>query len=78
MSEQKTIQSQPGLRLLQADRTAVLSAKIIDDLVESNHVVRVVWGYCLKLDLSPLYENIRTLEDQLGRPPYDPKILFAL
>jgi transposase len=37
-----------------------------------------VWQYVEALDLSPLYQAIKATEDHVGRPPIDPRILFAL
>lgn len=68
----------PSLRFLEADRTLEIPAKIVDELVDANHVVRVIWDYCLQLDLTPLYERMKTFEQSPGRPPYDPRVLFSL
>lgn len=67
-----------GLRLMEANREREVSAKTIDELVGEEHVVRWVWEYCLGLDLSSLYQDIRAREGHSGRPPYDPLVLFAL
>ena len=68
----------PKPRYLKANRHSLLSARTIDDLVDVNHVVRIVWDYCLELDLTPLYDAIQSVERSAGRPPYDPRVLFAL
>ena len=68
----------PKPRYLKANRHSLLSARTIDDLVDVNHVVRIVWDYCLELDLTPLYDAILSVERSAGRPPYDPRVLFAL
>jgi len=52
--------------------------KRIDELVPSNHLVRLVWELVQGLDLTPLYAQIRALEGHAGRPPIDPRILVAL
>jgi transposase len=67
---------QPRLRV--PDRQQLLSAKIIDDLLEANHPARAVWSYVLKLDLSPLYDRIRARSGLAGRPAIDPQVLVAL
>lgn len=67
-----------GLRLQEANRRQLLKAKIVDDLVDEEHVVRRLWTYCEQLDLSSFYENIQTFDRNVGRPPYDPRVLFAL
>ncbi|MFN2441287.1 MAG: transposase, partial [Thermoanaerobaculia bacterium] len=40
--------------------------------------VRAVWAFVERMDLTPFYESIRSLEGELGRPATDPKLLFAL
>jgi transposase len=46
-------------------------------LVASDHRVRLVWQYCESLDLTPLYQRIKSTQAQAGRNPIDPRILFA-
>jgi len=53
-------------------------ATSLDQLVPSDHRVRVVWAYVDSLDFSPLYRKIRAVEGQAGRDAVDPKILMAL
>jgi transposase len=50
----------------------------LNELVPSDHRVRVVWAYVDSLDLSALYAKIRAVEGQAGRDAVDPKILMAL
>jgi transposase len=50
----------------------------LDDLVEQDHPVRLVWTYTGSLDLSELYARIKAVEGQPGRDPIDPRILLAL
>ena len=50
----------------------------LDDLVPPEHPVRVIWDYALQADLSALYQRIKAVEGHSGRPPIDPRILFAL
>lgn len=50
----------------------------LDDCVPSDHRVRLVWRYVESLDLSPLYQQIRAVEGEVGRNAIDPKILMAL
>lgn len=67
-----------SLRFLEADRTLEITAKTVDELVDADHVVRVIWDYCLQLDLTPLYARMKTFKRSPGRPPYDPRVLFSL
>lgn len=50
----------------------------LDQLIDSEHRVRVVWQYVESLDLSELYSQIKATDDNVGRTPVDPQILFAL
>lgn len=50
----------------------------LDQLVPDDHRVRLVWQYCESLDLSPLYQRIKSRQGNVGRNPIDPRILFAL
>lgn len=50
----------------------------LDQLIDSEHRVRVIWQYVESLDLSELYEPIKATLSNVGRDPIDPQILFAL
>ena len=50
----------------------------LDEMIPQEHPVRVIWDYALKADLTPLYQRIKAVERHSGRPPIDPRILFAL
>jgi transposase len=50
----------------------------LDEMIPQEHPVRVIWDYALKADLTPLYQRIKAVERHAGRPPIDPRILFAL
>lgn len=50
----------------------------LEQLVPDDHRVRLVWQYCESLDLSPLYQRIKSRQGNVGRNPIDPRILFAL
>lgn len=50
----------------------------LEELIPEEHRVRTVWAFVLGMDLSPLYEAIRSVEGRAGRPPIDPAILMAL
>jgi len=53
-------------------------AASLDELIPQEHPVRVIWDYALQADLSSLYHQIKAVERHAGRPPIDPRILFAL
>jgi transposase len=50
----------------------------LDQLIEADHRVRMVWAYAESCDLSSLYREIRAVEGSGGRDAVDPRILFAL
>jgi transposase len=47
----------------------------LDEVIEEEHDVRIVWDFVLGMDLSPL---IQSVAGGAGRPPIDPAILVAL
>jgi transposase len=55
-----------------------LRACDLEALIAEDHPVRTVWAFVEGIDLSPLYQAIRAVEGQAGRPPIDPAILVAL
>jgi transposase len=50
----------------------------LDQVIEPDHPARSVWRFVEGLDLSLLYDRIRSRENTPGRPPTDPRILVAL
>lgn len=50
----------------------------LETFIRADDRVRIVWRYVEKLDLEPLYQEIRTLEGSAGRDAIDPRILLAL
>jgi transposase len=50
----------------------------LEDLLDTDHQARVVWDFCLGLDLQPLYEPIRSREGGPGRAAIDPRLCVAL
>jgi transposase len=66
-------------RLRTANRQQVVfRAAALDELIPPDHPARTVWEYVEGLDLSSLYQSIKAVEGNAGRPPIDPKILMAL
>jgi len=66
-------------RLRQVDRQqVVMRATSLDSLLPDDHRARVVWEYVRGVDISPLYEDIRSVEGRAGRDATDPQILLAL
>jgi transposase len=66
-------------RYLRADRSQTRWDFIdVEALLPSDHRARIVWSFVESLDLSPLYDAIRSREGGAGRPPPDPAVVLAL
>jgi len=66
-------------RFIRADRFQMRWDMIdLEALLPSDHRVRVVWEFVETLDLSALYDAIKSREGEPGRPPPDPAVLLAL
>lgn len=66
-------------RVKSPDRTQVdPNPKKLDDLIPADHKVRLVWELVQSLDLSPLYAEIKAVENHAGRSAIDPPVLVAL
>jgi transposase len=66
-------------RFIRADRVQTRWDFVdLEALLPSDHRARVVWGFVETLDLSPLYDAIKSREGEPGRPPPDPAVLLAL
>src|SRR5215472_12460250 len=68
----------PPPRLRQPDRQQILPAMPLEDLLDTDHQARVVWDFCLGLDLQPLYDAIRSRAGGPGRAAIDPRLCVAL
>lgn len=73
-----TPQRKPKPRLRCVDRQRVIPAMPLENLLDEDHQARLVWEYALGVDLSPLYDKIRSVEGGPGHPALDPRIGFAL
>lgn len=79
MNTPSNAQQRGQARTQRPERTQVeMQFFSLDQLVEKDHRVRLVWQYCESLDLSPLYRDIKATKVNRGRTPIDPRILFAL
>jgi len=66
-------------RFLRADRSQTrLDFIDLEGLLPSDHRARIVWSFVESLDLSPLYDAIKSREGSAGRPPPDPAVVLAL
>jgi transposase len=73
-----TGQPKPKPRLRCVDRQQVIPAMPLENLLDEDHQARLVWEYALGVDLSRLYDKIRSVEGGPGHPALDPRIGFAL
>jgi transposase len=66
-------------RVLRPNRAQLeLRPTDLEGLLAEDHRARAVWEFVEGLDLTPLYERIRSVEGHAGRPAIDPAILVAL
>lgn len=66
-------------RVLRPNRAQLeLRPTDLESLLPEDHRARAVWDFVEGLELSPLYERIRSIEGHAGRPAIDPAILMAL
>ena len=68
----------PAPRLRTIDRQQIIPAMPLENLLDSDHQARLVWDFCLGLDLTPLYDAIRSRVGGPGHPAIDPRICVAL
>src|SRR4051812_4630619 len=68
----------PPPRLRRVDRQQLLPAMTLEELLEPDHPARKVWAYVQALDLSLLYDRIRSRLGGPGDYATDPRILVAL
>jgi transposase len=55
-----------------------LIPSLLEDLLPKDHLARSVWGYVDSLDLSLVLSKIQAVENHVGRPATDPKILLSI
>lgn len=65
-------------RRLAERRQVELRAVDLDELIPSDHRVRLVWEFVEGLDLAALHGAIKAVEGRPGHPPADPRILVSL
>ena len=68
----------PAPRFHAPDRSLVADPKTIDELIPPDDKARLVWALVEGIDLTPLYQEIKSVEGHAGRPATDPRILVAL
>jgi transposase len=69
----------PLPRLKRPDRSRVdPHPKTIEELIPEDHPARLVWELVQDLDMTALYEKIKSVEGHAGRPATDLQVLVAL
>jgi transposase len=68
----------PPPRLRTVDRQQIIPAMPLEHLLDGDHQARLAWDFCLGLDLTPLYDRIRSRLGGPGHPALDPRIGVAL
>jgi len=76
----KTPRQQRGRARVQLPQRQQIEIQMlaIDQMLEADHRVRLVWAYAEACDLTELYDRIQAVEHHVGRDPIDPRLLFAL
>jgi transposase len=74
---QSTAAGKPRLRIAIRDQIEVRWASL-DDLLDADHPVRIVWAAVCKLDLSSWLNDIKAVERHVGRDATDPRLLLSL
>src|SRR5436190_9837804 len=77
-SEERIMSERPAPRLRTVDRQRIIPAMPLEDLLDTDHQARLVWDFCLGLDLAPLYDAIRSRVGGPGHPAIDPRICVAV
>lgn len=71
--------SDSRVRLRKANRGQVeICTAALDDMLDPEHRVRLVWRYIQKLDMSAFHVDIKAVGGQPGRDATDPRILLCL
>ena len=68
----------PAPRLRTVNRQQIIPAMPLENLLDSDHQARLVWDFCQGLDLTPLYDSLRSRHGGPGHPAIDPRICVAL
>jgi transposase len=74
---QSTTAGKPRLRVPIRDQVEMQWASL-DQLLEPDHPVRIVWAAVCKLDLSSWLRDIKAVERHVGRDATDPRLLLSL
>lgn len=74
-----SVRGRSGVRVQRAERRQMeWQAFSLNQLLPEEHTARLVWAYVEALDVSKLYETIKTHQAGPGRNPIDPQLLLAV
>ena len=66
-------------RVIRADRQQLRWDMVdLDGLLTADHRARIVWSFVESLDLTELYDRVRSRKGAAGRPAADPAVLLGL
>jgi len=66
-------------RVVRPDRRQVRWDMVdLEGLLPADHRARIVWSFVESLDLSQLYERVKSRDGEAGRPAADPAVMLAL
>lgn len=72
-------EARPAARVVSPNREQLeLRPVDLESLLPADHRARLVWDFVTRLDLTPLYEKIGSVEGSAGRPATDPRVPMAL
>jgi transposase len=74
---QSTTAGKPRLRIPIRDQIEMRWASL-DELLEADHPVRIVWAAVCKLDLKSWLSEIKAVKRHVGRDATDPRLLLSL
>ncbi len=76
----KTPQAQRGTARTKLPQRQQVEMRFLslDQMIEPDHRVRLVWEYAQACDLTELYQRIQAVAGGVGRDAVDPRLLFAL
>lgn len=79
MAKPRETEARPAARVVSPNRDQIeLRPVDLESLLPADHRARLVWDFVTRLDLTPLYAGIGSVEGSGGRPATDPRIMMAL
>lgn len=68
-----------GARVVRPDRRQLRWDMVdLEGLLPADHRARIVWSFVESLDLSQLYERVKSRDGEAGRPAADPAVMLSL